>query len=152
MYSPKDRVIHVNEAYLKMTGATKESLQRESVSGLPWLQTVSEEFLDVAIKEWQHLLTKKTPSTIEYKIRCQPDEVTTPRWVSATSFPDLDEHGDVVLIHGWLADISDKMHKEALLAQRLADALETKKATEHFLDMVSHEMSKFCKTPLLDIN
>ncbi|TIA46415.1 hypothetical protein D6C79_05204 [Aureobasidium pullulans] len=139
LYSPKERTIQVNDAYLNITGTTKESLNRESALELPWLQTVSEEYLDTAVKEWQHLMTEKTPSAIEYKIRGSPDDLN-PRWVSATSFPDLDENGDVYLIHGWLVDISDRVAKETLLAQRLEDALETKKATEHFLDMVSHEM------------
>ena len=95
--------------------------------------------MDVAIKEWNHLMTEKTPSVIEYKIRDASDKPTE-RWVSATSFPDIDEHGEVYLIHGWLVDISDRLAKDSLLAQRLEDALETKSAAEHFLDMVSHEM------------
>jgi len=107
---------------------------------------VSEEYLDTAVKEWQHLMTEKTPSAIEYKIRGSPDDLN-PRWVSATSFPDLDESGDVYLIHGWLVDISDRVAKETLLAQRLEDALETKKATEHFLDSKSR-YSELWKLPL----
>ncbi|KEQ60215.1 uncharacterized protein M437DRAFT_77640 [Aureobasidium melanogenum CBS 110374] len=139
LYSPKERTIQVNDAYLKITGTTKEDLDKTAGLELPWLQTVSEEYMDVAIKEWQHLMTEKTPSVIEYKIRDLSDNPTS-RWVSATSFPDLDEHGEVYLIHGWLVDISDRLAKDTLLAQRLEDALETKTATEHFLDMVSHEM------------
>lgn len=133
LYSPKERTIQVNDAYLKITGTTKEDLDKTTASGLPWLQTVSEEYMDVAIKEWQHLMTEKTPSAIEYKIRDLSDNPTS-RWVSATSFPDLDENGEVCLIHGWLVDISDRLAKDTLLAQRLEDALETKTATEHFLD------------------
>ncbi|KAG9527866.1 histidine kinase, partial [Aureobasidium melanogenum] len=139
LYSPKERTIQVNDAYLKITGTTKEDLDKTTALELPWLQTVSEEYMDVAIKEWQHLMTEKMPSAIEYKIRDSSDNPTS-RWVSATSFPDLDEHGEVYLIHGWLVDISDRLAKDTLLAQRLEDALETKTATEHFLDMVSHEM------------
>ncbi|KAK6003067.1 hypothetical protein QM012_000912 [Aureobasidium pullulans] len=139
LYSPKERTIQVNDAYLKITGTTKEELDKTTALELPWLQTVSEEYMDIAIKEWQHLMTDKTPSAIEYKIRDLADK-HTPRWVSATSFPDLDEQGEVYLIHGWLVDISDRLAKDTLLAQRLEDALETKTATEHFLDMVSHEM------------
>lgn len=133
LYSPRERTIKVNDAYLRITKTTEEDLHTESALKLPWLQTVSEEYMDVAIKEWQHLMTEKTPSAIEYKIRSAPDD-TDPRWVSATSFPELDEHGEVYMIHGWLVDISDRLAKEALLAQRLESALETKTATEHFLD------------------
>ena len=125
----------MNDAYLSITGTSKENLYKECASGLPWLQTVSEEFIEPAMKEWQHLMTKKTPSAIEYRIRSSGSEPHS-RWVSATSFPDLDENGEVEVIHGWLVDISDRLCKESLLAQRLEDALETKKATEHFLDMV----------------
>ncbi|KAG9854723.1 hypothetical protein KCU98_g2232, partial [Aureobasidium melanogenum] len=127
LYSPKERTIQVNDAYLKITGTTKEDLDKTTALELPWLQTVSEEHMDVAIKEWQHLMTEKTPSAIEYKIRDSSDKPAS-RWVSATSFPDLDEHGEVYLIHGWLVDISDRLAKDTLLAQRLEDALETKTA------------------------
>lgn len=133
LYSPKERTIKVNDAYLRITKTTNEDLHTDSALKLPWLQTVSEEFMDVAIKEWQHLMTEKTPSAIEYKVR-SPSDDTDPRWVSATSFPELDEHGEVYMIHGWMVDISDRLAKEALLAQRLENALETKTATEHFLD------------------
>jgi PAS domain-containing protein len=133
LYSPKERTIQVNDAYLKITRTTKHDLNTDSAFELPWLQTVSEGYMDVAIKEWQHLMTEKTPSAIEYKIRGPPDD-PDPRWVSATSFPELDEHGEVYMIHGWIVDISDRLAKENLLAQRLEDALETKMATEHFLD------------------
>lgn len=133
LYSPKERTIKVNDAYLRITKTTKEDLHTNCALTLPWLQTVSEEYMDVAIKEWQHLMTEKTPSAIEYKIRSPPDD-TDSRWVSATSFPELDENGEVYMIHGWIVDISDRLAKEALLAQRLENALETKTATEHFLD------------------
>jgi PAS domain-containing protein len=133
LYSPKERTIQVNDAYLKITRTTKDDLHTDSALELPWLQTVSDEYMDVAIKEWQHLMTEKTPSAIEYKIR-GPSDDPDPRWVSATSFPELDEHGEVYMIHGWIVDISDRLAKETLLAQRLEDALETKMATEHFLD------------------
>lgn len=133
LYSPKERTIQVNDAYLRITKTTKADLHTDSALKLPWLQTVSEEHMDVAIKEWQHLMTEKTPSAIEYKVRGLPDDIN-PRWVSATSFPELDEHGEVYMIHGWIVDISDRLAKEALLAQRLENALETKTATEHFLD------------------
>jgi PAS domain S-box-containing protein len=131
--SPKQKTIQVNDAYLKITRTTQEDLHIDSALELPWLRTVSEEHMDVALKEWQRLMTEKTPSAIEYKIR-DPCDDTDPRWVSATSFPELDEHGDVYMIHGWIVDISDRLAKENLLAQRLEDALETKTATEHFLD------------------
>jgi hypothetical protein len=78
-------------------------------------------------------MTEKTASAIEYKIR-GPSDDPNPRWVSATSFPELDQHGDVYMIYGWIVDISDRLAKETLLAQRLEDALETRAATEHFLD------------------
>jgi PAS domain-containing protein len=133
LYSPKERTIQVNDAYLKITRTTKEDLHTDSALEVPWLQTVSEEYMDVAIKEWQHLMTEKTASAIEYKIR-GPSDDPNPRWVSATSFPELDQHGDVYMIYGWIVDISDRLAKETLLAQRLEDALETRAATEHFLD------------------
>ena len=44
------------------------------------------------------------------------------------------------LLYGWLTDISSRKLTESLVAQRLQDALETKRSSENFIDMVSHEM------------
>ncbi|KAK5083305.1 hypothetical protein LTR16_008283, partial [Cryomyces antarcticus] len=63
-----------------------------------------------------------------------------PTWILSTAFPEIDEDGSVVAIMGWLTDISSQKWSERLQAQRLEDALETKRQSENFIDMTSHEM------------
>jgi hypothetical protein len=38
-------------------------------------------------------------------------------------------------VQGWLVDISPRKRLETLMAQRLEDALETRRASENFIDM-----------------
>jgi signal transduction histidine kinase len=61
-------------------------------------------------------------------------------WLLATSFPEVEPDGRVSVIMGWITDISKQKAADRLLSQRLEDALETKRQSENFIDMTSHEM------------
>jgi len=56
------------------------------------------------------------------------------------SYAIRDEAGEVTSVQGWLLDVSPRKMNERLVNEKLEDALETKRATETFLDMLSHEM------------
>jgi nitrogen-specific signal transduction histidine kinase len=57
------------------------------------------------------------------------------RWVESMSYA-----GEITSVQGWLLDVSPRKMNERLVNEKLQDALETKRATETFLDMLSHEM------------
>lgn len=56
------------------------------------------------------------------------------------SYAVRDEAGEIISVQGWLLDVSPRKLNERLVNEKLQDALETKRATETFLDMLSHEM------------
>ena len=62
------------------------------------------------------------------------------RWAESMSVAERDEAGNVTSVLGWLLDVSPRKMNERLINEKLQDALETKRATETFLDMLSHEM------------
>jgi signal transduction histidine kinase len=62
------------------------------------------------------------------------------RWVESMSYAVRDEAGEIISVQGWLLDVSPRKLNERLMNEKLQDALETKRATETFLDMLSHEM------------
>ncbi|KAF2177170.1 hypothetical protein K469DRAFT_742615 [Zopfia rhizophila CBS 207.26] len=62
------------------------------------------------------------------------------RWLLVTASSEVDDHGEVVRVTNFVTDISRDKENEALQAQKLEDALETKRQSENFIDMTSHEM------------
>lgn len=62
------------------------------------------------------------------------------RWVESMSYAVRDDSGNITSVQGWLLDVSPRKMNERLVNEKLQDALETKRATETFLDMLSHEM------------
>jgi nitrogen-specific signal transduction histidine kinase len=62
------------------------------------------------------------------------------RWVESMSYAVRDDAGEITSVQGWLLDVSPRKMNERLVNEKLQDALETKRATETFLDMLSHEM------------
>ena len=66
--------------------------------------------------------------------------MTGETWLMNNAVSELDENGNVLYIHAWLMDTSFRHYTESLLAQRLQEALDTKRASENFIDMVSHEL------------
>ncbi|KAH0159134.1 histidine kinase, partial [Aureobasidium melanogenum] len=102
-----------------------------------------EEDIDLASSIWARMRDSKTAQTFEYRVKVppvQPGEKPGIRTIETISFPEVDQSGRIVTVQGWLMDISPRKRLESLMAQRLEDALETRRASENFIDMVSHEM------------
>ncbi|KAL1305255.1 hypothetical protein AAFC00_002168 [Neodothiora populina] len=137
MYDPNGDPKFVNDSYLELLHMTRSELAEKAATGLAWRDTVYEEDAEFIAKTWQGLRDAKTPTKVEYRIKT-PDG--NHKWVENLSFPELDEEGRVVTVMGWLYDISHRKLTEALMAEKLEDALENKRASERFIDMTSHEM------------
>lgn len=148
MFGPDGSPLYVNDVYLDMLNVSREEYREAAMTGLPWRDTIAEEDKDAVYESWSGLLEAKMPTTFEFRVK-RPSQtidkqtgniVYGPSWFSATSFPELDSEGNVMSIIGWMMDTSSKHLSEALLAQRLDDALEMKRQSENFIDMTSHEM------------
>ncbi|KAH0341930.1 histidine kinase, partial [Aureobasidium melanogenum] len=134
---------YVNNEYLRLIGLDRDTFEQAASRGLAWKDTIYEEDIDLAANIWARMRDSKTAQTFEYRVKVppvQPGEKPGIRTISAISFPEVDESGRIVTLQGWLMDISPRKRLESLMAQRLEDALETRRASENFIDMVSHEM------------
>ncbi|THY90277.1 hypothetical protein D6C93_06624 [Aureobasidium pullulans] len=134
---------YVNDAYLRLIGLEREVFEQAASRGLAWQDTIYEEDIDLATDIWARIRDSKTPFTSEYRVKVaptKPGEKPGVRALETISFPEVDESGRVVTVQGWLIDVSPRKRLETLMAQRLEDALETRRASENFIDMVSHEM------------
>jgi hypothetical protein len=56
-----------------------------------------------------------------------------------------DENGVLVFIFSWLTDISARKAVESVVEERLAEAIENRRASENFIDMVRMILVKLCK-------
>jgi PAS domain S-box-containing protein len=127
---------YVNDAYLKLIGMDRQIFEQAATRGLAWRDTIYEEDIDLAEDIWARLRDSKTPLTAGYRVKVpptRPGEKPGIRALESISFPEVDESGRVVTVQGWLMDVSARKRLEALMAQRLEDALETKRASENFI-------------------
>ena len=60
-------------------------------------------------------------------------------WVLCSAYPELTQDGSIQIV-GCMTDVSKQKFAEGLQAQRTADALESKRGLESFIDTTSHEM------------
>lgn len=128
---------YVNDAYLKLIGLSREDFEQASTRGLAWQDTIYEDDMDLAENIWRTLKDSRAPTTAEYRVKVKPSrpgEEAVIRSLECVSFPEVDESGKVVTVQGWLMDVSPRKRLEALMAQRLEDALENKRASGNLID------------------
>ncbi|KAK5696521.1 hypothetical protein LTR97_007824 [Elasticomyces elasticus] len=148
MFDAQGKPLHVNDQYLRMLGDTREKHMARRPDSDAWKDQVHPGDLERFIEAWTTILQKKTPVTIEYRLKKlwksvddkTGQDLEGETWLLANAFPDLGADGEVVAVMGWLTDVSHRKMSERLQAQRLKDALENKRQTENFIDMTSHEM------------
>lgn len=129
---------YVNDAYLRLIGLDRDTFEQAASRGLAWRDTIYEEDIELTTHIWSRMRDSKTPQTFEYRVKVpskQPGEAPGIRTLETISFPEIDESGRIITVQGWLVDISPRKRLETLMAQRLKDALETRRASENFIDM-----------------
>lgn len=136
MFSPTGEPKFVNDSYLDLLSMTRAELVEKAATGLAWRDTVYHEDVERLGKTWAIMGVSKAPTKVEYRVLTKsesPGEEQGWKWVEAISFPELDEEGRVITVMGWIYDISLRKLTEGLMAQRLEDALENKRASERFI-------------------
>lgn len=140
------KTLYVNDEYLNLIGVERDyGTQKLWDSGNQWHNEIVPEDLPVIAEAWRNLTERKSPTvTIEYRTKrpwrsfdkATGSEITGETWLINKATAEFDEAGELVCIHAWLLDVSHQHYVQNLLAQRLEDALETKRQTNGFIDMV----------------
>jgi len=139
IFDPTGYPMWLNEAYLNLTGISREDFK----PGI-WQKAIVPEDLPKVESRWNKLASGEpiVPFTFRVKrhhsatAKAESYESLDYRWLLSNAYVDLDKYGSCRRVMGWLTDISATKWNEHLQAQRLADALETKRQTERFTDMV----------------
>ncbi|KAI5197948.1 hypothetical protein E4T38_07780 [Aureobasidium subglaciale] len=136
MLRPDGYPISVNDAYLELHGVSRAQFYKNADEGLGWTPTIYPDDAELVTSMWLDTIGGRKPVQAEIRLKA-PSGV---RWVESMSYAERDDAGSVTSVRGWLLDVSPRKMNERLVNEKLEDALETKRATETFLDMLSHEM------------
>lgn len=149
-FRPDGKPLYCNDEYLNLVGVPREyNWKKLWDSEATWQERVHPDDVHGIQLAWKSLLDKeKTSVTVEYRVttpwrsvdKATGSELTGETWLCNNAVAECDENGVVVYIHAWLHDTSFRHYTETLLSTRLQEALETKRASENFIDMVSHEL------------
>lgn len=139
IFHPSGRPMWLNEAYCNLTGVRREDFK----PGI-WQKAIVPEDLPKVEGRWGELASGKPIVPFTFRVKRHHDAKAKPgscesldyRWLLSNAFVDFDEDGSSRRVMGWLTDISAEKWSERLQTQRLEDALETKRQTEKFIDMV----------------
>lgn len=145
---PEGNPLYVNDAYRRVAPDLPDGRTIAFKKPSDWTDCIHPEDVGRFWESWNKVTVEKIPDICEYRIlkewrsidKATGEELHGDTWLLATSFPEIEPDGRVSVIMGWLTDISHQKAAEKLLSQKLEDALETKRQSENFIDMTSHEM------------
>ncbi|OCL07939.1 hypothetical protein AOQ84DRAFT_294130 [Glonium stellatum] len=130
-----------NHAYDYLSGIVSDNEQPYG-----WRVALHPEDRSRVDSSFRRLLEGPLSLTLEFRVRntspgsSEDGEANEWRWLLSNASSEVDEHGNVSKITSFLADITHHKRAQQLQAQRLEDALETKRQSENFIDMTCHEM------------
>jgi PAS domain-containing protein len=139
IFDPAGHPMWLNDAYLNLTGVPKENFR----PGI-WQKAIVPEDLPEVEGRWNKLASGEPIVPFTFRVKRHHNPTAKPgscesldyRWLLSNAYVDFSEDGSCRRVMGWLTDISAQKWNEHLQAERLADALETKRQTEKFIDMV----------------
>lgn len=142
LLKPTGEPIYLNAAYFDVLGFTRAEFEDAQSRGVGWADRICEEDMPMVTEAWLKLAQQGIPLNLEYRIKkpwkaydhATGTEMTGPTWLQGTAFADKNEDGVVRSIQGFVADISLKKFSERLLAERLEEALETKRQADRFIE------------------
>jgi signal transduction histidine kinase len=145
---PTGMPLYINDAYRRLVPALPDGSAVSINKPSDWTNFIHPDDVSIFWAAWEKVLIQKIPAVCEYRIlkewrsvdKATGEETSGETWLMATSFPEIEPDGRVSVIMGWITDISKQKAAENLLSQRLEDALETKRQSENFIDMTSHEI------------
>ncbi|KAI4781493.1 hypothetical protein E4T52_03577 [Aureobasidium sp. EXF-3400] len=136
MHREDGHCVYVNDTWLELLGMSKGEFYKAAEVGLAWRDAVHEEDFEAVNQIWISALEKGTAASAEFRVKatCSEREV---RWLEISAQQRHNKEGNLEYLYVWLRDISSR---KQLAEQKLQDALETKRRSEVFIDMISHEM------------
>jgi len=143
LLKPDGHPIYLNDAYFNIVGMNKEQYAKsEDCLGGFWADRIHPDDKSMVKEAWKLVSEQGIPFEMEYRVNkawraydnATGTEMTGPTWLQGTAFAIRDDTGAVVTIQGFVTEISMKKFSERLLAERLEEALETKRQADRFIE------------------
>jgi PAS domain S-box-containing protein len=140
MFRADATVIWMNRAYCQLTGRPQEEFSPGT-----WPDVIIPEDRPFVEQQWKRLASGEAIQPFEFRVsrhktsstgKTDSEDTTGHRWLLSNAIPELNEDGSCRVVMGWLTDISHQKWSEHLQSKRLEDALENKRRSENFIDMV----------------
>lgn len=126
--------IYVNDMYLELMGMDRTDFYKVAKTGFTWRSALFKDDTDLIEETWRAAVNGG--KTTSFEICMKSDAPSRSRWLEVSVQQRHDENGETVFIFSWLTDVSARKMTESLAKERLAEALENKRASENFIDMV----------------
>jgi PAS domain-containing protein len=125
--------VYVNDAYLDLLDIDRTSFDDAAKAGFAWRSADFESNADAIEESWWAAVKSGQTSSFEISVECG----ARLRWFEIFLQQRYDDHGSLVYIFSWITDISARKLVESVVEERLAEAIDNRRASENFIDMVS---------------
>ena len=139
IFDRERKLQYCNNTFFDMIGASRTSKFEE----YDHRDHVLEEDVQSVTIAFQMLLEDHKAVSHRFRVKrkwTSPDGIASPAFLTADSYPVLDDAGNVTSVQGVMFDVSNFMWAENIQKARLDEAVEAKKQQERFIDMTSHEL------------
>ncbi|KAI4853813.1 hypothetical protein E4T44_00610 [Aureobasidium sp. EXF-8845] len=123
--------IYVNDVYLDLIGTDRTSFFDSAKAGFAWRSFDFQRNADAIEESWSAAVKSGKTASFEISVGCD----TAPRWLEVFVQQRYNENDVLVFIFSWLTDISARKAVESVVEERLAEAIENRRASENFIDM-----------------
>lgn len=135
----KRKLQYCNKTFMDMVGSPRSTRMEDFV----YSDYILPEDLDSVAAAFATLLDDHQPVSHHFRVKRlwrSPDGIESEAYLSAASYPVLDEEGNITAIQGIMFDVSSFKWAERIQKARVEEAIEAKKQQERFIDMTSHEL------------
>lgn len=120
--------VYVNDVCLELLGMSKASFYKAAEVGLAWRDAVVDEDFETVNQAWTAAIETGKPASAEFRVKSNREF----GWLEINAQQHRDADGNLEYLYVWLRDVTSR---KQLAEQKLADALETKRRSENFIDM-----------------
>jgi PAS domain S-box-containing protein len=129
--------IYINDICLELLGMNRVNFFKAAEAGLAWRDAVHDEDLETVNRAWISAIDTGKPVSVEFRIK--PSHSVGVRWLELSAQQRHDEEGNLEYLYVWLRNVSSRRQ---LAEQKLADAIDSKKRSEIFIDMYDADASE----------
>lgn len=138
LYLADGTPVFTNDQFLALLGETREDYYEKAKTGFAWRDCIHPDDEELAKSAWASAVQTRSTITIQFRVKAgTKSSPMRARWLEVVVSPHHGADGTLETLQGYLTDVTARKLTEALTDERMNAAIETKRASENFIDMVS---------------